>query len=333
MKMNRIHTGSRIISLLLVFVLVFSLIPTIPVNAAGITYDVFSANAATYKDNGDVSSVTANEDWNANLVDSSNVVMATANGWWGTDGHWANANELTANALYSTNEGGYATFKVPMEEGASITKLIVNGRECMGTAVSFAISNAVDGEFTTVYTFTSDKSGNDVEVDISAIAAEWNEVYVKAIFPETPCADWAALWNIRAAGTKEEKVEEDDNSTTIQTPVSYEVFSANVATYKDNGDVQSVTANENWNVNLVASENVSIQGCNGWWGSDGHWANANELSTSALYSTTAGGYATFKIPMDEGASITKLIVNGRECMGTAVSFAVSNAVDGEFTTV
>ena len=332
MKSNRSQSGKRFISMLLVFVMIFSLLPVVQANAVEKTYEVFSANIATYKDNGDVQSVTANENWNTNLVASDNVSIQGCNGWWGTDGHWANANELSTSALYSTNAGGYAVFKVPMEEGASITKLIVNGRECMGTAVSFAVSNAVDGEFTTVYTFTSDKSGNDVEVDISSIAAGWDEVYVKAIFPETPCADWAALWNIRAAGTVEEQVEEDDG-TTIQVPVSYEVFAANVATYKDNGDVQSVTANENWNTNLVASDNVSIQGCNGWWGTDGHWANANELSTSALYSTNAGGYAVFKVPMEEGASITKLIVNGRECMGTAVSFAVSNAVDGEFTTV
>ena len=332
MKNNRIHTATRVISMLLVLVMVISLVPVIPVSAAEVTYDVFSANTATYKDNGDVASVSPSENWNVNLADSSNVAMATAGGWWGTDGHWSNANELTANALYSTTNGGYATFKVPTEEGDRVTKLIVNARECMGTAVSVAVSNAVDGEFTTVYTATGATSGNDTEVDIAEIAADWDEVYVKAVFPETACADWAALWNIRAKGTVEE-TEEEDNGTTVQVNVSYDVFAANTATYKDNGDVASVSPNENWNVNLADSSNVAMATAGGWWGTDGHWSNANELTANALYSTTNGGYATFKVPTEEGDRVTKLIVNARECMGTAVSVAVSNAVDGEFTTV
>ena len=298
-----------------------------------VSYEVFAANSFTVNEStNDAENVTKNENWNVNLVASENIQVANVAGWWGTEGHWNNGNN-TVSGMYCVDgsAGGYATFKIPMDEGATITKLIVNGRECF-QAVSVAVSNAVDGEFTTVYTATGATSGNDTEVDISAIAATWEEVYVKAIFPETACADWVALWNIRAVGTVEQEVE-NDNVTIIEKPVSYDVFAANVATYKDNGDVQSVTANENWNVNLVASDNVSIQGCNGWWGTDGHWANANELSTSALYSTNAGGYAVFKIPMDEGASITKLIVNGRYCMGTAVSFAISNAVDGEYTNV
>ena len=336
MKTNRKQVGKSIVSMLLVFVMLLSVIPMIPVSASQVSYEVFAANDCVYADNGNVASVSLNENWNANLVASENVAMATAGGWWGTDGHWANANELTANALYSASGSstGYATFKVPVEEGVSITKLVINTRYCASCTASFSVSNEVDGTYTDVYSCTEPNSGNDVEVDISAVAAEWEQVYVKVSFAETPCADWAAVYNIRAVGTVEEVVEDEDKEV-IQVPASYEVFAANVATYKDNGDVASVTLNENWNANLVASENVAMATAGGWWGTDGHWANANELTSNALYSVDGSttGYATFKVPSEEGATITKLVINTRYCASCTASFAVSNTVDGEFTDV
>lgn len=126
MKTNRKSFGLRSLCMMLAMLIVMSVMPTISVHAAEVSYDVFSANVATYNAKGDVESVAVNEDWDANLMDSSNVEMQESTGWWGTDGHWANANELRANCLYSDAEGGYATFKVPAEEGVTITKLIVN---------------------------------------------------------------------------------------------------------------------------------------------------------------------------------------------------------------
>ena len=329
MKTNRKSFGLRSLCMMLAMLIVMSVMPTISVHAAEVSYDVFSANVATYNAKGDVESVAVNEDWNVNLVDSSNVEMQESTGWWGTEGHWANANVLKVNCLYSDAAGGYATFKVPADEGVTITKLILNGRNCANTAVSFAISNAVDGEFTTVYTVEEKKSGSDTEVDISDYTADWDEVYVKAIFPPTGCPDWVALWNIRAVGKTASK---PTPPATVEKPVSYDIFAANIPTYADNGDVASVAKNESWNANLAASENVEMKTSAGWSGTDGHWANPNN-SVNALYSDNDGGYAVFKVPSDDGATIKTLTVNARSCNGTAVSFAIANAVDGDFQTV
>ena len=335
MKTNRKSFGLRSLCMMLAMLIVMSVMPTISVHAAEVSYDVFSANVATYNAKGDVESVAVNEDWNVNLVDSSNVEMQESTGWWGTEGHWANANVLKVNCLYSDAAGGYATFKVPADEGVTITKLILNGRNCMNTAVSFAISNAKDGEFTTVYTVedkgsgATDGTGMDTEVDISAYTADWDEVYVKAIFPATGCPDWVALWNIRAVGKTAGK---PTPPATVEKPVSYDIFAANIPTYADNGDVASVAKNESWDANLAASENVEMKTSAGWHGIDGHWANPNN-SVNALYSDNDGGYAVFKVPSDDGATIKTLTVNARSCNGTAVSFAIANAVDGDFQTV
>ena len=48
MKVNRSLTGKRIISALLVFAMILSFIPITTANAAEMTYEVFSANVATY---------------------------------------------------------------------------------------------------------------------------------------------------------------------------------------------------------------------------------------------------------------------------------------------
>ncbi|MBO5070506.1 MAG: hypothetical protein J6C37_09110, partial [Roseburia sp.] len=242
-----------------------------------------------------------------------------------TNGYNA-SNHSTRSALYSTEEGGYAIFKVPMEAGAAVTKLIVNGRYCNGTTVSFSISNAVDGTYTDIYTVEEAASGTDVEIDVTDIAAGWSEVYVKATFPNTICADWAALYNIRAVGTVNVVVE------AVEAPVSYEVFAANDFTYNDSDWITSSTEAENWDANLVETNNVSMQASAGWFGTNGYSAS-NHSTRSALYSTKEGGYAIFKVPAEDGAVIKQLIVNGRYCYGTAVSFSISDAKDGTYTDV
>ena len=81
----------------------------------------------------------------------------------------------------------------------------------------------------------------------------------------------------------------------IKNDVSWEVFAANTCTYNaTSGAVESTSLNENWDANLVASENVAMAGAAGWFGTDGHSASQHS-SRSALYSVdkTAEGYAVF----------------------------------------
>ena len=357
MKFTKKKRNRSIIAWCLACIMALTAMATsMPVTAAGtsqaaeVVYEVFAANELVYGEtvsgntvsDNTVSSntivgITQSENWEANLVTSENVDMKTSAGWHGSNGYSANNNE-SSSALYSTEAGGYAIFKVPMEEGKAVTKLIVNGRSCAGTSVSFSVSNEVDGTYTDVYTVKEATSGKDVELDVTKITGRWSDVYVKVTFPETACADWAALWNIRAIGTDAENVqipEEEQKDTVITEAVTYEVFTANVCTYNANsGAVESTAQNEDWYANLVKAENASMQSSAGWYGTDGHSASNHE-TRSALYSDdkTVAGFAIFKVPMDEGAAITTLILNGR-CEGnTPVSFSVSNEAEGTYTDV
>ncbi len=289
-----------------------------------VTYDVFSANTLTI-DNGQVASVAANTNWNANLAASENVDLLAVAGWHGTDGYEVNNNDTNCG-VYSVDpeSSGYATFKVPAEDGAKITKLILNTRFCAGSGAPISISDAVDGNYTEIYKADDSTSGYDKEVDISTIAADWSEVYVKAYFGETMCADWSAIYNIRAIGVVEEK------GIAVENDVAIDVFSANTV-IAENGQVASTALNEAWDANLVASENVKMQASAGWYGTDGNEAS-NHDSRSALYSEAkeSAGYAIFKVPAKEGVTITKLVVNSRFCAGSSATTSISNAIDGTY---
>jgi len=125
---------------------------------------------------------------------------------------------------------------------------------------------------------------------------------------------------------EEEPVDED---ATV-----YDVFAANTVVYDEDGNATGVVVNENWDDNLVTSNNVMMQTSAGWRGSDGYVANSDG-KVNAVYSTTAGGYAIFKVPLEENSIVEtmKLVINSRTYSTTGSTYSISNIVNGAYTDV